>query len=130
MINKVGTVCIFVADQERAKDFYINKLGFELHTDQPLFPGAPNRWISVAPQGGQTEIILYLPDQNWEHYKPVVGKSQAVTLDVSDCKAVVEALRAKGVRIAVEPDPQPWGTNAIILDSEDNRILLVEQPKG
>ena len=129
MINKVGTVCIYVADQDRAKDFYVNKLGFELHTDQPLFPGAPNRWIAVAPKGAETEIILYLPDENWQHYKQVVGKSQAVTLDVSNIKEVIEDLRAKGVRIASEPDPQPWGTNAAILDSEDNWILLVEQPK-
>lgn len=130
MINKVGTVSIFVSDQDRAKDFYVNTLGFELHTDQPLYPGATHRWVSVAPKGGQTEIVLYLPDQNWEHYKQVVGKSQAVTLDVSNIFELVAELKAKGVRIAVEPDPQPWGTNAAILDSEDNWILLVEQPKA
>jgi lactoylglutathione lyase len=130
MINHVGTVSIFVGDQDRAKDFYINKLGMELKTDQPLFPGASNRWVSVVPKGGQTEIVLYLVDENWQHYKQVVGKSQAVTLDVSNMKDVIEDLRAKGVRIAVEPDVQPWGTNAAILDSEDNWILLVEQPKG
>ena len=129
MINKVGTVCIFVADQQRAREFYTRKLVMELRSDEELYPGAPNRWISVAPKGAQTELILYLPDENWEHYRQVVGKSQAVTLDVSDMDGLVKQLKAGGVKIVHEPDAQPWGTNAVIEDSEGNNILLVEQPK-
>lgn len=129
MINRVGTVCVFVSDQQRAKKFYTEKLGFELKTEQPLYPGAANLWISVLPKGSETEIILYLPDENWQHYKQVVGQSQAITLDVSDMDALCADLKAKGVTFASEPDKQPWGTFATILDSENNRILLVEQPK-
>jgi catechol 2,3-dioxygenase-like lactoylglutathione lyase family enzyme len=129
MINKIGTVCIFVADQERAREFYTRKMGMELRTDMPLNPGSTARWISVAPKGAQTELILYLPDENWEHYRQVVGKSQAVTLDVTDMAGLVKQLKAGGVKIVHEPDVQPWGTNAVIEDSEGNNILLVEQPK-
>jgi lactoylglutathione lyase len=128
-INFVGTVCIFVADQERAKEFYTKTLGLELRTDQPLYPGAANRWISVAPQGARTEMILYLPDENWQHYTQVVGKSQAITLDVTDMASLHLALKAKGVVFVQEPDAQPWGTYATIQDSEGNRVILVEQPK-
>ena len=88
MINKVGTVSIFVEDQDRAKEFYTSVLGLELRTDAPLYPGAEARWIAVAPKGAETEIILYLPDENWEHYRGVVGKSQSLTLDVSDIAAL------------------------------------------
>jgi lactoylglutathione lyase len=130
MITHVGTVCIFVADQDRAKDFYVNKLGFELRQDAPLYPGAKNRWVAVAPKGAATDVILYLPDENWEHYKQVVGKSQAVTFNVVDMKSVHDDLKAKGVTIVAEPDPQPWGTNMMIKDSEDNTLLLVELPKS
>ena len=129
MFKKVGTVCIFVADQDRAKDFYVNTLGFELRSDQPIYPGAPNRWLAVAPKGAETDIILYLPDQNWQHYTQVVGKSQAVTIDVSNVLELVAQLKAKGVKFEREPDVQPWGTNVFMLDSEGNTILLVELPK-
>jgi len=129
-INYVGTVCVFVSDQDRAKDFYTRVLGMELHTDQPIYPGAANRWVSVAPAGAKTEIILYLPDENWQHYSQVVGKSQAVTLDVTDMVSLAKDLKAKGVVFTTEPDPQPWGTSAFIQDSEGNQILLVEQPTG
>ena len=128
MINHVGTVSIFVSDQERAKLFYTDLLGFELRTDAPLYPGATSRWVAVAPQGAQTEIILYLPDENWSHYQQVVGQSQALTLDVTDMAATYQQLKARGVAFIQEPETQPWGTFAMIEDSEGNRLLLVEQP--
>ena len=130
MINHIGTVSVFVSDQERAKAFYTAVLGFELRADAPLYPGATARWIAVAPQGAQSEIILYLPDENWDHYRQVVGKSQALTLDVTDMAAVHEQSKAKGVVFVQEPDVQPWGTFAMIQDSEGNTLLLVEQPAG
>jgi catechol 2,3-dioxygenase-like lactoylglutathione lyase family enzyme len=130
MINGVGTVSIYVADQDRAKLFYTNVLGFELRQDAPLYPGATNRWVSVAPKGAKTEIVLYLPDENWEHYKQVVGKSQSITLDVTDIDKLYTDLKAKGVKFLQEPDRQPWGTSCFIQDSEGNGILLVETPKG
>jgi catechol 2,3-dioxygenase-like lactoylglutathione lyase family enzyme len=129
-IQKVGTVCVFVSDQDRAKAFYTNTLGMELREDQPLYPGATNRWVAVAPQGAETEIILYLPDENWQHYKQVVGKSQALTLNVTDMSALHDDLKSKGVKFVQEPDAQPWGTYATIEDSEGNKLILVEPPKG
>jgi len=130
MINKVGTVTIYVEDQDRAKDFYTKVLGFELKQDAPLYPGATTRWVAVAPKGAATEVILYLPDKHWEHYRQVVGKSQSVTFDVTDMAATAAALKAKGVEFVTEPDVQPWGTSAFIKDSEGNQLLLVEEPKG
>ena len=130
MITKVGTVSVYVSDQQRPKEFYTEKLGMELHQDVELFPGAANRWISVAPKGAATEIILYLPDENWEHYKQVVGKSQSITLEVDNMAETYNTLKAKGVEFVTEPDVQPWGTSAFIKDSEGNSLLLVEQPKS
>ena len=129
-ITHVGTLSVFVTDQQRAKDFYVNKLGFELRTDAELYPGATARWIAVAPKGAETEIILYLPDENWAHYEGVIGKSQAITLAVSDIQSLFADFKSKGVKFVQEPDVQPWGTFATLEDSEGNHILLVEQPQG
>jgi catechol 2,3-dioxygenase-like lactoylglutathione lyase family enzyme len=128
MIDYVSTLCVFVSDQDRAKAFYTEVLGFELRTDAPLYPGASARWVAVAPPGALTEVILYLPDENWEHYRQVVGKSQALTFHVADMAALRADLGAKGVTFVQEPEAQPWGTYAIILDSEGNRLILSEPP--
>lgn len=130
MIDRVGSVSVFVSDQDRAKEFYTHVLGFELRADSPLYPGATARWVAVAPQGAKTEVILYLPDENWEHYRQVVGKSQALTFNVTDMKALHADLKAQGVKFVQEPDVQPWGTFATIRDSEGNHLILVEQPKA
>ncbi len=127
MIDAVATLCVFVTDQDKAKAFYLDKLGFELRQDQPM--GPDSRWVAVAPAGARTEIILYKMDQNWEHYRQVMGKSQALTLNVTDMPALQADLKAKGVRITQEPDVQPWGTFMTILDPDDNALLLVELPK-
>jgi predicted enzyme related to lactoylglutathione lyase len=127
-IKRVSTVSVFVSDQDRAKEFYTQVLGFELRSDEPLFPGAEARWVAVAPTGSETEVILYLPDENWEHYKGVVGKSQALTFEVADMKALQKDLKTKGVKYIQEPDEQPWGTFAIIQDSEGNHLIMVQQP--
>lgn len=126
MIKNVGTVSVFVSDQQRAKAFYTDVLDLELRRDEPLYPGSPHRWIAVAPPGAETEIILYLPDENWDHYQQVVGETQAITLTVTDIKTLFEALTQKGVNFVQEPEVQPWGTFALIEDSEGNRLLLVE----
>ena len=47
MITKLNHVSIFVLDQDRAHDFYVNKLGFKVHTDSPMGPG--KRWLTVCP---------------------------------------------------------------------------------
>ena len=126
MIDAVATVCIFVNDQDRARAFYMDKLGFELRQDAPM---GTSRWIAVAPRGARTELILYKMDENWEHYRSVLGKSQALTFNVTNMAALHAELKAKGVRITQKPDVQPWGTYMMILDEDDNGLLMVEEPK-
>ncbi|HVO43866.1 MAG TPA: VOC family protein [Aggregatilineales bacterium] len=124
MFDCVGTVCLFVNDQDVAKNFYVNKLGFELRQDMPMGPSS--RWVAVAPKGAKTEVVLYKLDQNWEHYKNVVGKSQAITFNVTDMKTLAANLKARGVRFTLEPEVQPWGSQAVIVDDEGNGVVLVE----
>ena len=120
MINRVGTVSLFVSDQDRAKDFYTRILGFELRQDAPLYPGAANRWVAVAPKGADTEVTLYLPDENWEHFRQTVGKSQALTFNVEDMNALVADLKAKGVEFTKEPTTVRPGV----------RICFIRAPEG
>lgn len=47
MITKMNHVSIFVLNQESAFEFYVNKLGFKVHTDAPMGPGM--RWLTVCP---------------------------------------------------------------------------------
>lgn len=127
MFVGVGSVSVFVEDQDRAKDFYVNKLGFELRTDSPLAPGETRRWVAVAPKGAATEIILYKAGDDWVHYKQVVGKSQAITLNVKNINALYDELSKKGVQMT-KPATEFWGTFSTLNDSEGNSLIVVEVP--
>ena len=57
MITKLNHVSIFVLDQDSAYDFYVNKLGFNVHTDAPMGPGM--RWLTVtSPEQPDLEMAL------------------------------------------------------------------------
>ena len=127
MIKRVGTVSVFVSDQQRAKTFYTEKLGMELRLEAPLFPGSDLKWIEVAPAGAETVINLYKTDAadgNWGHYAGTIGKSQAITIQASELENLAEELRSKGVTILQEPVAEPWGNWMSIQDSEGNTLLI------
>jgi catechol 2,3-dioxygenase-like lactoylglutathione lyase family enzyme len=58
--TRVISVTVPVADQDKAIDFYVNVLGFELRQDVELFPGG--RWVEVAPPGSEVGIALLPAD--------------------------------------------------------------------
>lgn len=128
MITAVGSVCVFVKDQERAKSFYMQQLGMELQHDGPMPNDTDARWISVAPPGSKTEIVLYKRgDPFWAHYEATVGAVQSITLRTDDLSATVSTLRDRGVKILQEPEDHEWGSFAMIEDSEGNTIILVTE---
>ena len=58
MINKIGKITVYVDDQEQAKDFWLNKMGFVLKFEQPMGPNAS--WIEVGPSDDEfTTLVLY-----------------------------------------------------------------------
>ena len=48
MIQRLTHTTLFVADQDEAKDFYVNKLGFDVRMDNTM---GPFRWLTVGPKG-------------------------------------------------------------------------------
>ncbi len=126
MINRVGTVSIFVEDQDRAKAFYTEKLGMDLISDDEIWPGADSRWLSVAPPGAETRIVLYKFDENWEHYRSTFGQSQSLTLQCADIDATYRLYKARGVEFLGEPETQFWGRFVMMKDCEGNTLILVQ----
>ncbi|AIQ35910.1 VOC family protein [Paenibacillus sp. FSL R5-0345] len=56
MINKMGQVMLYVNNQEESKDFWTEKLGFEVILDET---NGPMRFIELAPKGAGTSIVLH-----------------------------------------------------------------------
>ncbi|MEV4433881.1 VOC family protein [Streptomyces sp. NPDC049555] len=126
MISHIGTVDVFVNDQDKAIDFYVNTLGFELRADHSM---GPVRWVEVAPAGGQTRIVLCTKDFP-VYQEGRIGAFTDIQLITEDIKATHEELTRKGVRFTAEPQQMPFGaTIASFTDPDGNGFNLV-QPAG
>ncbi len=131
MIEKMTHVSLLVKDSEEALDFYINKLGFSKVTD---IINGPMRFVTVAPQGQGTEIVLMRPDPSMGGEVGMkmmidrIGKAPMLLFKVDDCQKTFDELRMKGVKIVQEPAKAPFGMQAFIADLYGNPLLLVEHP--
>jgi catechol 2,3-dioxygenase-like lactoylglutathione lyase family enzyme len=122
-VNKVGRVCVTVADTDRAIDFYVDKLGFEKVVDVPMGPDM--RWVEVALTGTPTTIALAPPPPGRE----AGGAETGIILDTTDVDADHAALKGAGVDVDAEVtrfgDPVPpmfW------LRDPDRNSLAIVQP--
>jgi catechol 2,3-dioxygenase-like lactoylglutathione lyase family enzyme len=121
-INKVGTVVIPVADQDRAVEFYVETLGFEKRTDVPF--GNGYRWIEVAPADAVTTIALAPPPEG----KPAGNVQTGIGLQTDDIDADHADLKARGVD--VDPEVSRMGGPVPPLfwfrDPEGNTLMVAE----
>ena len=126
-IKRVDVVPVYVSDQDKALDFYGNKLGMEKVRDDPM--GPDTRWVQVKPKGAETAIVFVKGFADWSPDK--VGGLQSITLWSDDADATCEELKARGVEISQEPTPQPWGmTEVRFKDQDGNEFLLYGPSKG
>jgi catechol 2,3-dioxygenase-like lactoylglutathione lyase family enzyme len=120
-IGRVSTVMVPVADQDRAIEFYTEKLGFEKRNDTPFGDG--NRWVEVAPAGAATTVALVQPMEGQE-----TGIESRVALASADIDADHAALRERGVD--VDPEVMRMGGPVppmfFFRDQDGNRLLIVE----
>ncbi|WP_277674593.1 VOC family protein, partial [Piscibacillus halophilus] len=74
MITKGIQITIFVRDQEKAKTFYTEKLGFVVCDEEEFAPGW--NYLTVAPQR-ENEMKLELVQAETREEKQLIGKQAA-----------------------------------------------------
>jgi catechol 2,3-dioxygenase-like lactoylglutathione lyase family enzyme len=121
-ITKVGTVMVPVSDQDSAIEFYTQKLGFEVRGDTPYGDG--DRWVEVAPVGGETSIALVLPREGMS-----TGVNVNLGLTSEDVDADHAQLKEQGVDVDDEVmrmgDPVP--PMFFFRDQDGNTLLIVQR---
>jgi catechol 2,3-dioxygenase-like lactoylglutathione lyase family enzyme len=135
MINKMSHVSIYVLDQNSAYDFYVNKLGFTVHTDAPM--GPDSRWLTVTPpEQPNLEIILMavkpgmgFTEESAKKMKELVaaGTFGFGVFETKNIQATYEELKAKGVVFTKAPTKEFYGTEALFKDDSGNWFSLGEK---
>ncbi len=117
-ITDVRTVGVAVSDQDRALEFYVEKLGFEKRMDTPF--GQGERWVEVAPPGASTSIALVRRAAG-----DAAGIDTQVRFTSDDVEADHAALRARGVDADAEILRFPVPMFAF-RDLDGNRLVIVQ----
>ena len=118
MIKQIKFVSIPVADQNRALDFYTDKLGFTIITDQPF--DDKQRWIELRIPKADTRVVLF----NAEGEEKRIGTFMNMSYECEDIDESYDKLCKRGVEFEGPPQKRPWGKYAIFKDSEGNRFVL------
>src|ERR1700759_1268654 len=132
MSQGVEMAGLYVRDQEEALAFYVDKLGFRVHTD---VRNGDYRWLTVQhPDQPSFQLGLFVPQApvldaaTVKDVQAIVAKGAMppLVLVVDDCRAMCERMRAKGVEITQEPVERYGTVDAGFRDPSGNGWKVIE----
>ena len=132
MSQGVGVVGLYVRDQDEALSFYVEKLGFRVHTDAR---NGDYRWLTVQhPDQPDFQLGLFKPQApavdaaTAQVLAEIVAKGAMppLVLVVDDCRAASARMRAQGVELTQEPIERYGSVDAGFRDPSGNGWKLIE----
>jgi catechol 2,3-dioxygenase-like lactoylglutathione lyase family enzyme len=118
---KIELIFVPVTDVDRAKEFYVEKLGFNADHDQRVDENL--RFVQLTPPGSACSIAI--GEGLGGGLKP--GQQDSIQVVIPDADAVLADLREKGVETE-GVDEQAWGRFVTLTDPDGNRWTLQELP--
>src|SRR6201988_1129860 len=120
-------------DPEASLAFYRDTLGFEIRLDVGR---GKMRWITVAPPGQETNIVLYPPaaapgvtDDERRIIAEMMAKGTYGTLLLAtkDLDGTFERLQAGDVEVVQEPTEQPYGVRDCALRDPAGNLIRIQE---
>jgi catechol 2,3-dioxygenase-like lactoylglutathione lyase family enzyme len=136
MSQGVGVVGLYVRDQDEALAFYVDKLGFRVHTDAR---NGDYRWLTVQhPEQPSLQLGLFRPQAPMLDAATAQAASELVAkggmpplvLMVDDCRGTCERLRGQGVEFTQEPVERYGTVDAGFRDPSGNGWKMIQAAKG
>jgi catechol 2,3-dioxygenase-like lactoylglutathione lyase family enzyme len=136
MIKRISHTFMFVLDQDQALDFYVGKLGMQVHTDADL---GNMRWLTVTPPGEpNVQLALMVPgppaydESTSEQVRELVSKGAAggLIFETDDCRGTYEQLLAVGVEFTEAPVERFYGIDCALRDPFGNPIRITQPAEG
>jgi catechol 2,3-dioxygenase-like lactoylglutathione lyase family enzyme len=134
VISRLSHATVWVTNQEEAKRFYTEKLGFDVRIDVTMDNGF--RWLAVGPkEQPDLQLVLMEPKPS-----PMLDAETAAQIRVlvekgalgagvfytSDCRATYEELKRRGVEFQGPPEDRFYGTEAVLKDSSGNWFSMTQ----
>lgn len=132
MSQGVEVVGLYVRDQDEALAFYVDKVGFRVHTD---VGSGEYRWLTVQhPDQPSFQLGLFIPgppvhdEATAQALQALVAKGAMppLVLTVNDCHAAYEEMRGRGVEFTQEPMERFGSVDAGFRDPSGNAWKMVQ----
>ena len=120
-VSNIGVVMFTVADQDAARAFYTDKLGFEVRGDSRFGPNGEYRWLEVAPPGSHARLALNTPMGD----QPGGG---GIGVETPDVRAEHRRLRDLGADVDEPMEGPGMPLLFMMRDPDGNHIAVVEAP--
>ena len=117
---KLELVAVPVTDVDRAKDFYVNQVGFVADMDQVVSDEI--RFVQLTPPGSACSIAI---GKGLTKMEP--GSLDSLQMVVADAEAARAELLGRGVAVS-EVDVMPWGSFAYFTDPDGNAWAVQQLP--
>lgn len=136
MSSGIQVAGVYVRDQDEALAFYVDKLGFCVHTD---VRNGEFRWLTVQhPEQPSFQLGLFLPGPpvhdaataQMLHAMVAKGAMPSLVLEVDDCRAAYERMSALGVEFTQEPTDRYGTVDAGFRDPSGNGWKMIQSPAG
>jgi catechol 2,3-dioxygenase-like lactoylglutathione lyase family enzyme len=136
MSQGIDVVGLYVRDQDEALAFYVDKVGFEVHTD---VRNGDYRWLTVRhPDQPSFQLGLFRPGPPVHdaataqtlHAMVAKGAMPPLVLAVTDCRAAFDRMRARGVEFTQEPTERYGAVDATFRDPSGNGWKLLQARKA
>ena len=133
MSQGIEVVGLYVRDQDEALAFYVDKLGFGVHTD---VKNGDYRWLTVQhPDQPGFQLGLFTPGPPMhdaataQTLKAMVAKGAMppLVLSVRDCRDACAQMKAKGVEITQEPVERYGTVDAGFRDPSGNGWKVIQE---
>ena len=117
-IRQIKFVGIPTRDQDRALEFWTERIGLRVLTDSPM--GEGQRWIELQIPGAETGLVLFTPEGQEDR----IGTFFNGSFETADVHAAYRELAARGVVFDGEPSKEPWGVFVSFRDPDGNQFML------
>ena len=132
MSSGIQVAGVYVRDQDEALAFYVDKLGFRAHTD---VRNGEFRWLTTQhPEQTSFQLGLFTPGPpvhdaaTAQMLRAILAKGAmpSLVLEVDDCRAAYERMRALGVEFTQEPVDRYGTVDAGFRDPSGNGWKMIE----
>ena len=97
MIDSIGKITLYVNNQNEARNFWTEKMGFIVRLEQQM--GADQKWLEVGPEyGGGTSFVLYDKEKMKAQNPDVNVGHPSVILCTGDLENAHREMKERGVR--------------------------------